>query len=108
MADVEGSGSITPQEKAMYRQEFARGASLFKQSFEQYLSSDNDNKKTLLKDVMDRALQVMNETAKYVLSQKKLEQENKLEQDYGNFISNESPDTIKELQSDIDKLRKGL
>lgn len=108
MADLEGLGNISPQQRAMYKQEFERGASLFKQSFEEYMSSDNDNKKTLLKDVMDRSLQVMNETAKYVLSQRKLEQENKLEEDYGNFISNESPDTAKQLKTDIDKLQKGL
>lgn len=57
---------------------------------------------------MDRALQVMNETAKYALNQKKMDQESKLEEDYGNFVSNESPDTIKELKTDIDKLQKGL
>ncbi|HSX03309.1 MAG TPA: hypothetical protein VLG76_01120 [Rhabdochlamydiaceae bacterium] len=108
MAEIEGSGSITPQQKAVYKQEFVRGADLFKQSFNEYLSADNDNKKTLLKDVMERALQVMNETAKYALSQKKLEQENKLEQDFDNFISNESPESTKELQNDIDKLQKGL
>ncbi len=108
MADVEGSGAITPQQKAQYRQEFKHGASLFEKSFNEYLHADSDNKKVLLKDVMERTLQVMNETAKYVLSQKKLEQENKLEQDYQNFISNESPDSAKQLQSDIDKLQRGL
>jgi hypothetical protein len=102
---VEGSGSITPQQRAQYKQEFAQGADLFGKSFQEYLSADNDNKKVLLKDVMDRTLQVMNETAKYVLSQKKLEQEQKLAQDYQKFIADASPENAKTLQSDIDKLK---
>lgn len=107
MSGVEGSGSITPEQKAIYQQEFKRGVNLFRQSLAEYQNSDG-TKKQLFKDVMDKAMQVMNETARAALSKAAQEQESKLEEDYQNYISNESPETKKQLQDDLDRLQKKL
>lgn len=105
MSSVEGSGSITPHQKEIYKQEFVRGIHLFKQSLAEYQNSDG-NKKVLFKEVMDKAMKVMNETARAALSKSAQEQEAQVEQDYQNFISNESPQTKKQLEDDLDRLQK--
>lgn len=107
MADIEGMGPISPQDKAQYKVEFERGADLFQKSFAEYQNADGP-KKDLFKDVMDKALQVMNETAKYCLSKKKQAEEMKLEQDYQNYIASGSSESSEKVQKDIDRLQKGL
>lgn len=107
MADIDGMGSISPQDKALYKQEFERGANLFQKSFAEYQNSDGPQK-DLFKDVMDKALQVMNETAKYCLSKRKQAQEMQLEKDYQNYIASGSSESSEKVKQDIDRLQKGL
>ena len=107
MADIDGMGPISPQDKAQYKIEFERGADLFRKSFAEYQNAEGP-KKDLFKDVMDKALQVMNETAKYCLSKKKQDLEMKLENDYQNYMSSGSPESSAKVQQDIDRLQKGL
>lgn len=105
---IEGGGAITPELKAIYKKEFLHGVDLFKRSLIEYEKTDDENKKIKFKDVMDKALQVMNETAKLCLGKKALQQEKLFEKDYQNFITNGSSESLEKLNQDINKLEQTL
>jgi hypothetical protein len=106
MSGIEGSGSIPPDVRATYRQEFAHGLDLFQRSLSEYQSTDAGHKKDMFKQVMDEALQVMNETAKMCLNRAGQKQESALASDYDTFMSNGSSSSLQKLNSDIDQLKK--
>ncbi len=100
--------NVPPQDRAHYMQDFTKSVDLFKQSLDAYGSSQIPEQKAKYKDVMDRTLQIMNETAKLCLSKGAQNQEKTLATDYQNYMSHESPDTLKKLNSDIQNLEEKL
>ena len=101
-------GNVPPQDRALYKQDFAKSVDLFKQSLDAYGTSQIPEQKAKYKDVMDRTLQIMNETAKLCLSKGAQNQEKTLATDYQNYMSHESPDGLKKLNTDIEKLEERL
>lgn len=102
---VDGESAIPPQMRAIYKQEYTEGVNLFQQSLQDYQGAES-HKKALLKDVMNRALQVMNETARACLNKQAVAQNDKVAKDYQGYISNESPTGYNKLKTDIDDLKK--
>lgn len=109
MSDISGSGAIGPRDKKMYEQEYKQGADLFKRALDQYVKSDNPFQQAEFKDVMDRALTVLNQTASELM-RKELESNNKaISRDYATFQKYpEDPDTIAKLNKDLDQAKKSI
>ncbi|MBX7066688.1 MAG: hypothetical protein K1X28_05605 [Parachlamydiales bacterium] len=107
MSDI--TGPIGPREKKMYEQEYKHSADLFKRALDQYNKSENPYQKAEFKDVMDKAMTVLNETA-HGLMRKELEDQNKkIANDYANFQKYPGdPDTLDKLNSDLDKAKKSV
>ena len=105
---ISSSGSSDPHLQQVYKQDFTQGANLFKQSLEQYQNSNNPLQKEAFKDVMQKAMVVMNETAKLCLSQEAQKKEAKLNDDFNNFQNSENPQTVKDLSKSIDSLKRTL
>lgn len=103
------SGPLGPREKKMYEEEYKQSADLFKRALSQYNKSDNMYQKAEFKDVMDKAMNVLNETA-HELMRKELEAQNqKIAADYQNFQKYPGdPDTIQKLNKDLDKAKKSV
>ena len=94
--------------KSAYRMEFQQGVKLFQNSLKEYESAgDFAKKKEMLKDVMDKALDVVNQSAKGFLSQNEAKiQRDRLVADYNDFIKNDNPDSFKKLNQDLERLKK--
>ena len=67
MADSSGINPIGPQDQRAYEIEYKHGADLFQRALDQYSKSDNPYQKAEFKDVMDQAMNVLNETAKELM-----------------------------------------
>ncbi|OGN55278.1 MAG: hypothetical protein A3D96_06835 [Chlamydiae bacterium RIFCSPHIGHO2_12_FULL_44_59] len=106
---VRGSGPIHPDDKKMYEQEYKQGANLFQKALRQYQKSDNTFQQAEFKDVMHRALGVMNDSAQGLI-RKDLEAKNQqIQKDFDTFQQfPEDPDTIKQLNKDLDDARHSL
>lgn len=104
--NIQGGGSISPESKALYKQEYERAVNLFQQSLTGYQKSDEPHQKAKFQDVMNRALQIMHETIKEALGQGAQKQQAKLDQDYQNFLTNSNPNTAATLNQDIENLKK--
>lgn len=103
------SGERIPRDlQATYKNEFARGVKLFEESLTEYQkTSDNESaKKAKFKDVMDKALKIMNESARGFLSESGKKEETKLEKDYQSFLAQDNPENYKRLNSDIRNMKE--
>jgi hypothetical protein len=109
MSEISGAGPLGPSQKKMYEQEFKHGADLFKNALAQYEKSNNPNQKAEFKDVMDKAMNVLNESA-HGLMRKELEaQTQKIAQDYATFQKfSGDPNTINKLNQDLDDAKQSI
>ncbi len=108
MTGIEGDQPITPQMRAQYKQECARGIELFKETLQEYQKSQIPAQKDEYKDVMDKALQVIRETVPQCLSAYMQKEEKELEHDYDAFIHNPSPQNYNKLAEDIKHFERQL
>lgn len=105
----EVSGPLGPREKKMYEQEYKHSADLFKRALDQYNKSENPYQKEDFKDVMDKAMQVLNETAQGLMRKELQDQNQKIAKDYENFQKYPGdPDTLDKLKGDLDKAKKSI
>jgi len=103
-----GANSIPPDLRTIYKHDFERSVDLFQSSLQEYEKAKEFNKKKKFKDVMDKALQIMNETASACLSKKSITEKDQLQKDYQNFLQHDTPNTLKRLNDDLDQLKKSL
>lgn len=111
MADnnVSGSGPLSPRDIKMYEQEYKHSADLFKRALDQYSKSEDPYQQAEFKDVMDRAMQILNETAQELMRKELQKQNDVIAKDYSNFQKfpgNE--DTINKLNEDLEKAKKSI
>jgi len=99
----------TPREIHMYEQEYRDSAQLFQNAVEHYAKSDNPYQKKEFQEVMDKALQILNETARELNRQSLFDQNAKITKDYASF--NKTPDDEKaadQLAKDLEKAKKSV
>lgn len=104
---LEGS-RISPEAKAQYKHELEEGVKLFRESLAEYEKSTYEPQKLKFKDVMDKALDVMNQAAKGCLNAKGQEREVVVEKDYQAFLNNDTLETRQQLSKDLDGLEDFL
>lgn len=108
MSQINQSGPVyqpSPEDIAMYKQQFNEGLNLFKNALEEHHKADEEHKKARFEDVMSKALNVLNETSSAVLKKQGQKLEDQLAKDYNIYIHDESDDNYKTLKGDIDKLQ---
>ncbi len=109
MSDMSGVGPLNPQDKRMYEQEYKHGADLFKRALDQYTKSSNSNQKAEFKDVMDKSMQVLNETARDLMRKELQKQNEQIAKDYATFKKYPGDeDTIQKLNKDLDQAKKSI
>lgn len=108
MTDPISGKSIPRDLQATYRNEFARGVKLFEESLTEYQKTSDDEaaKKAKFKDVMDKALKIMNESARGFLNESGKKEEAKLEKDYQSFLAQGNSENYNKLNSDIRHLKE--
>lgn len=108
MVNPSSGDSIPPDVKQVYKQEFLEGANLFQQSLEQYQNSNIPAQKEAFKDVMQKAMQVMNETARLCLSKEAQKKEANVNVEFQKFQSSDSPQNIMDLSKSINSLKRSV
>lgn len=103
-----GDYHISNELKHVYKQEFLEGANLFEQSFQQYQQSQIPAQQEAFKDVMKKAMVVMNETAKLCLNKEAQKSETQLNQNFEEFENNPSQQSMQQLSKSLDDLKKEL
>lgn len=111
MSEIQGHGQnpISPREKKLYEQEYVHGAKLFQKALDQYTKSDNPYQKEEFKQVMDKAMAVLNETARELKAKSLVEQNEKISQDYTAFTDQPgNTKAVDALNRDLEKAKKSV
>ncbi|MDE3046129.1 MAG: hypothetical protein KGJ02_05750 [Verrucomicrobiota bacterium] len=108
MKEIQGEGDnipLNPTERKMYESEYKHGADLFQRALNEHAKSDNIYQREEFKEVMEKAMQVLNETAS-ALKKKDLEQQNQqIEQDYESYRNTGSLEAKDRLNRDLEKAK---
>ncbi len=111
MTDQIDSGStrpLSPADRKVYEQEYKRGAALFEKALKEFENTDNMYKKAAFKEVMDRAMEVINGAAQGLKDPSVLEQTHKISNDYTVFQTRETPITEKQLRDDLKEAQRSV
>lgn len=108
MVDPTSKNNLPQDLQHVYKQEFLEGANLFEQSFSQFQNSQIPAQKEAFKDVMKKAMTVMNETARLCLNKEAQKSESKLNQSFEAFETNPNPETTNNLAESIKELKKEI
>ena len=111
MTEIHGKGDtgpITPREKKMYEQEYKHGADLFQRALQQYDKAENPYQKEQFGEVMDKAMAVLNETAKELKRKDLMDQNQRIAQDYEDYKSNPTDQVTSKLSQDLDTAKKSI
>lgn len=104
-----GPQGPSPHDKKMYEQEYKHGANLFDKALDQYEKSDNSFQKAEFKDVMDKAMKVMNESAQGLIRKDLEEQNQKIAKDYETFQKYPGDsEAAQRLHQDLDNAKETL
>lgn len=103
MTDI--SGDKNPE---IYRQECSRGVELFQKSLTAYQSAEGSLQRDAFKDVMDKALKVIQETVPQCLNEHLKKQEKRLEADYQNYLAAQTPENLNRVSKDLSSLKQEL
>lgn len=109
MAEISGGGSINPSDKKMYEQEYRHGAELFQKAVSEYAKSTNPFQKAEFKDVMEKSLNVMNETASALMRKSLQKQNDVIAQDYAIFSKDPDDKFIQQkLTQDLARAKRSV
>lgn len=104
-----GPAGPSPHDKKMYEQEYKHGADLFERALDQYEKSDSSFQKAEFKDVMDKAMGVMNDSAQGLIRKDLESQNQKIAKDYETFQKYPGDqDASKRLHQDLDGAKHTL
>ena len=100
---------IGPRERRMYEQEYKHSVDLFQRALEQYQKSDNQFQQAEFKSVMDKAMNILQETASELARDELAKQNNKIAQDYSDFQqSPKSHAAAEKLAADLAKAKRSV
>ena len=103
-----GTPQISQADRKAYAQEYKRGAALFEKALQEFENTDNMYKKAAFKDVMDKAMEVLNSAAQGLKDPNILAQSKKIADDYTTFQTKETPITEKQLRDDLKAAQKSI
>lgn len=101
MSGVQGMGPVSPQDRIKYQEEYKHGVDLFQRAINGYAQADEPHKKEAFRDVMDRAMQVLNETAKGLKDQELLEKNSQIQQDLQTYQATQNAQAKAQLEADL-------
>jgi hypothetical protein len=101
------SAPITPRETEMYKSEYKEAVKLFQNALQEYEKSDNIYQQEEFRQVMDKAMVVLNEAARELKEKALLEKNKQIEKDFTAF--NQAPTNttaVDTLQRDLEKANR--
>lgn len=104
MGKISGDDSKVPT----YKQEYQEGVDLFDKSFKEYMKSQEPHQKAKFKDVMDKALDVMNKAAMQALSEEQKKLNENVHKDYDAFMKSPGQKSGAKLEKDVEDLKKSI
>lgn len=104
--NVSNPSPLNPNQRPeSYQQEYRQGADLFQQALQGFDGAENPEQKAAYQNVMDQAIQVMNDAARALKGQYSKDMQ-KINADYASFENSQSVSQIQKLQKDLDQAKE--
>jgi hypothetical protein len=104
----DGAMPLKPEDKKAYEAEYRQGLDLFKRAMTEYGNADEIHKKEAFKEVMERALQVLNETARELKRPDLMTQNQQIAHDLETYENAGDKDSKSQLAQDIKQAKKTI
>lgn len=101
-----GIGPLSPQEKKAYEAEYRQGLDLFQRALDDYSQSKNIFQKAEFKEVMEKAMRVLNETAGELQKKELLKHNETLSKDLAAFEGEDTSTNAAQLMKDINQAKR--
>jgi hypothetical protein len=101
MNSVGPNEPLSPEDKALYLQEYHHGADLFQRALEGYATSGDSHQKEAFKNVMNQALHVMNQAAGQLGDKEMKSQTEQISQDFAQYQDTGSQTAYQKLNRDL-------
>lgn len=108
MGNTPSPRPITARDKELYKEEYHHGVDLFKRALNEYSAADEVHKKDAFREVMDRALQVLNDTARGLKRTDLLAQNSKIREDFDSYQASQKDTEKNQLVNDLDQADKSV
>lgn len=108
MSEIGGSGSINPRAQKLYQQEYQHGAALFEKALTQANKSSYAPQKEQFNDVMNMAMEVLNQTARGLKNAELIKQNQKIAEDFQAYQKDPSKEHLVTLKHDLDQAKKSF
>ncbi len=110
MTEIRGSDNIepTPRAQRAYEKEYQEGVSLFQKALHHAQKTQDPYKKEQFQSVMDKAMRVLNQTARALKDEDLQKQNAEIEKDYQAYKSHPGQTEVHKLDGDLDKAKKSL
>lgn len=108
MVESSGNGDInkiSPQDRKLYEQEYKNGAKLFQETLGDYAHANSKFQKQAFKNVMDEAMDVLNQSARALNEEKLLQQNAKIQKDFEKFKEQDTPEMQQKLNDDLNQAK---
>ncbi len=101
-------GPLSPKERKEFEEEYRHGTDLFKRALNEYSESTNMFQKEEFKEVMEKAMQVLNETARELKNKELLNKNRQIEKDFSDYQQHQSLEHKNKLVTDLDSAQKSV
>src|SRR3990167_1432016 len=108
MSEIHDTGPVTPRQAEVYKKEYQHGVDLFQRALGQSAKSDNPYQKEQFGEVMDKAMRVLNETAKELKRRDLMQQNQQISDDYKAYQQAQTNESRDKLVKDLDKAKKSI
>src|SRR5690606_13747678 len=110
MSSVGGSGGesgpLSSQDRKAYEREYLQGADLFERALDQCSKAEGMYQQEAFKDVMQRAMQVLNEAARGLKREDLQKQNEKIAQDFESYNDRKDALAQRVLMEDLEQAKK--
>lgn len=97
-----------PEDQKLYKQEYVHGLDLFQRALEQHAKAEEVHKKAAFEEVMERALQVLNDTARGLKREDLQSQNQQIGKDLKAYEDKSDDATRQALAKDLQRAKDSI
>jgi hypothetical protein len=105
MGEIHEIGASQPEDKKLYEQDYKKSAELFQKALDAHAGTTNPYKREEFKQVMNKAMHVMNQAARGLKDKSLQKQNEQIKKDYTAYQKGSKPE---DLRRDLEQAKRSV